>query len=129
MLALLVFGLYTVDFPGVHPVVNTAAQFCGAAAAFELLIGEPAYELCKDFVAVELAPGIQLKGKSPDTFTIYRVVAIRQDPASPWVPLPTQMAAQVTQSNVQQFRTRQTAAAASAAVAVAADAPAPGPPA
>jgi hypothetical protein len=34
-------------------------------------------------------PGIQLKGKSAETFRVFRVGAIRQDPSSPWVQFPT----------------------------------------
>ena len=33
-----------------------------------------------------------LKGKSADKFTIFQVVAIRQDPQSPYVPFPTDVA-------------------------------------
>jgi hypothetical protein len=34
-------------------------------------------------------PGLQLKGKSAETFRLFNVTAIRQDKISPWVPFPT----------------------------------------
>ena len=71
-------------------------------AVVELLIGEPTYEAVKNYVAVELAPGIQLKGKSAETFKIYRAVAIRQDEQSPWVPFPTYAATVGTQVYTQE---------------------------
>ena len=37
-------------------------------------------------------PGLQLKGKSAETFRIFRVTAIREDKTSPWVPMPTDAA-------------------------------------
>jgi adenylate cyclase len=104
------------QFTALGDTVNTAARFCGAAAAFELLIGESTYEQTKDYVAVELAPGIQLKGKSAETFKIYRVVAIREAPGAPWVPFPTDLAQQVTSEHTVQYRTQQTMLAAGATV-------------
>jgi adenylate cyclase len=76
------------QFTAIGDTINTAARFCSAAGPFELLIGEPTYEFVKDYLAVEVAPGIQLKGKSAETFKIFRAVAIRQDPDSPWLPFP-----------------------------------------
>jgi adenylate cyclase len=106
------------QFTALGDTVNTAARFCGAAGPFELLIGEPTYELCKDHIAVEMAPGIQLKGKSAETFKIYRVVAIRESATTPWVPFPTEMAAQVTYTHTQQYRTQQTMMSAGATVSM-----------
>ena len=106
------------QYTALGDTVNTAARFCGAAGPFELLIGESTYEYCKDLIAVELAPGIQLKGKTADTFKIYKVIAIRETPQSPWVPFPTEMATQTTYVHTQQYRTQQTMLSAGATVAV-----------
>jgi adenylate cyclase len=76
------------QWTAVGDTINTAARFCSVAGPMELLIGQPTYDSCRDYVAVELAPGIQLKGKSAETFRIYRVTAIRAEPGSPWVPFP-----------------------------------------
>jgi adenylate cyclase len=105
------------QFTALGDTVNTAARFCGVAGPFELLIGEETYQATKDYIAVELVPGIQLKGKSADTFRIYKVVAIRENTASPWVPFPTEMATQVTYQSTQQYRTQRTMMAAGATVA------------
>jgi adenylate cyclase len=79
---------YRRQWTAIGDTINTAARFCSVAAPLELLIGEPTYALVRDYVAVELAPGIQLKGKSAEAFRIYRVLAIREQPGAPWVPLP-----------------------------------------
>jgi adenylate cyclase len=68
--------------------VNTAARFCGAAGPTQILIGQTTYEECKDYLAVDLVPGLQLKGKSAEKFTIYRVTAIREAPGQPWATAP-----------------------------------------
>jgi hypothetical protein len=34
-------------------------------------------------------PGLQLKGKSAETFRLFNVTAIREDKTSPWVQFPT----------------------------------------
>ena len=68
--------------------VNTAARFCGAAGPTQILVGQRTYDLCKDYMAVDLAPGMQLKGKSAEKFTIYRVTAIREAPGQPWATAP-----------------------------------------
>jgi hypothetical protein len=39
--------------------------------------------------AVDEMPGLQLKGKSAETFRLFNVTAIRQDKTSPWVQFPT----------------------------------------
>ncbi|HEX6547764.1 MAG TPA: adenylate/guanylate cyclase domain-containing protein [Candidatus Dormibacteraeota bacterium] len=117
------------QFTALGDAVNTAARFCGVAGPFELLIGERTYEMAKDYIAVELAPDIQLKGKSAETFKIFKVVAIREDTDAPWVPFPTDMATQTTFQNVQIYRTRtqQTILAAGATVAADAVVQAPAP--
>jgi adenylate cyclase len=82
------------QYTALGDTVNTAARFCAHAPAFHLLIGQQTYEMCKDYIAVDLVPGVQLKGKSAETFRIYQVTAIRETPTSPWVHFPTDMAAQ-----------------------------------
>jgi adenylate cyclase len=82
------------QYTALGDTVNTAARFCAHAPAFQVLIGQETYDRCKDYIAVDLVPGVQLKGKSAETFRIYDVTAIRQSPDSPWVAFPTQMATQ-----------------------------------
>src|SRR5438874_6997827 len=82
------------QYTALGDTVNTAARFCSVAPAFTLLIGEPTLEACRDFVAVEQVPGLQLKGKSAEKFRIYQVVSIREDETRPWVPFPTEAAAE-----------------------------------
>jgi len=69
---------------------------------------------CKDYIAVDLVPGVQLKGKSAETFRIYQVVAIRETPTSPWVQFPTDMAAQAHQGFAQQYTQKSILAAGNA---------------
>ena len=80
------------QYTALGDTVNTAARFCGAAPAFNLLVGWPTYEACSDYIAVDEMPGLQLKGKSAERFRVLRVTAIREARASPWVPLPTEAA-------------------------------------
>jgi len=80
------------QYTALGDTVNTAARFCGVAEAFTVIIGQPTFDACADFVAVDQMPGIQLKGKSAETFRVFRVSAIRQDMSSPWVPFPTEAA-------------------------------------
>jgi adenylate cyclase len=80
------------QYTALGDTVNTAARFCSAAPAFTLLIGEPTLDACREFIAVEQVPGLQLKGKSADRFRLYQVVSIREDESSPWVPFPTDAA-------------------------------------
>ena len=68
--------------------VNTAARFCGHAGPTQILIGQKTYEECSDHIAVDMVPGVQLKGKSAEKFTIYRVTAIREGPGKPWATVP-----------------------------------------
>ena len=99
------------QYTALGDTVNTAARFCAHAPAFEVLIGQETYEMCRDYIAVDMVPGVQLKGKSAETFRIYQVTAIRQSPDSPWVPFPTAMATQAHQTYTSQY-TQQTVIAA-----------------
>ncbi len=80
------------QYTAMGDTVNTATRFCSHAPAFQALIGQETYDMCKDYIAVDLVPGVQLKGKSAERFRIYQVTAIRETPTSPWVPFPTEMA-------------------------------------
>ncbi len=102
------------QYTALGDTVNTAARFCSHAPAFHVLIGQQTYDLCQDYIAVELVPGVQLKGKSTEKFRIYDVTAIRETPASPWVPFPTQLAMDVHQTYTGRY-TQQTVIAASQA--------------
>ena len=99
------------QYTALGDTVNTAARFCSHAPAFHVLIGEETYQMCKDYLAVDLVPGVQLKGKSAEKFRIYEVTAIRENPESPWVLFPTQMATQAHQTYTAQY-TQQTVIAA-----------------
>jgi len=103
-----------IQYTALGDTVNTAARFCANAPAFHLLIGQPTYDACKDYIAVDLVPGVQLKGKSAQTFRIYQVVAIRETPTSPWVQFPTDMAAEAHQGFAQQYTQKSILAAANA---------------
>jgi hypothetical protein len=70
--------------------------------------------MCKDYIAVDLVPGVQLKGKSAETFRIYQVVAIRETPTSPWVQFPTELATQAHQEFAQQYTQKSILAAGNA---------------
>ena len=91
------------QYTALGDTVNTAARLCANAPAYHLLIGQPTYDQCKDYIAVEMVPGVQLKGKSAETFRIYQVSAIRETPTSPWVPFPTEMALQAQDTFTQQY--------------------------
>src|SRR5207247_1820596 len=82
------------QYTALGDTVNTAARFCAHAPAFQVLIGQQTYDMCRDYIAVDLVPGVQLKGKSAATFRIYDVTAIRQSPDAPWVQFPTRVATQ-----------------------------------
>ena len=94
------------QYTALGDTVNTAARFCANAPAYQLLIGQPTYDQCKDYIAVDMVPGVQLKGKSAETFRIYQVTAIRETPTSPWVPFPTEMALQAQDTFTQQYRNK-----------------------
>jgi len=100
------------QYTALGDTVNTAARFCANAPAFHLLVGQPTYDQCRDYIAVDMVPGVQLKGKSAETFRIYQVTAIRETTSSPWVQFPTEMAAEAHQQFTQQF-TQKTILAAS----------------
>jgi adenylate cyclase len=91
------------QYTALGDTVNTAARYCGAAPAFSLLIGSPTYEAVKDFVAVDEIPGLQLKGKSAEKFRVYKVTAVREDPASPWVAFPTDAATEHYETHRSQY--------------------------
>jgi len=103
-----------IQYTALGDTVNTAARFCAHAPAFHLLIGQQTYDMCKEYIAVDLVPGVQLKGKSAETFRIYQVVAIRETPTSPWVQFPTDLAAQAHQSFSQQYTQKSILAAGNA---------------
>jgi adenylate cyclase len=100
------------QYTALGDTVNTAARFCAHAPAFHVLIGQQTYEMCQDYIAVDLVPGVQLKGKSAETFRIYQVTAIRESPEAPWVQFPTQMAADAHQTYTSEY-TQQSVIAAS----------------
>jgi len=77
------------QYTALGDTVNTASRFCGAAPGFTVLVGWPTYQACADYIAVDELPGMQLKGKSAQTFRVFKVTAIREDKESPWVPFPT----------------------------------------
>jgi adenylate cyclase len=81
------------QYTALGDTVNTAARFCGAAPAFNLLIGWPTFEACSDYIAVDEMPGLQLKGKSAEKFRVLKVRAVREDKTKPWVQFPTEVAA------------------------------------
>jgi len=91
------------QYTALGDTVNTAARFCAHAPAFHVLIGQMTYDMCKDYIAVDLVPGVQLKGKSAETFSIYQVTAIRETTSSPWVAFPTEMASQAHHAFTQQY--------------------------
>jgi adenylate cyclase len=92
-----------IQYTALGDTVNTAARFCAHAPGFYVLIGQLTYEMCKDYIAVDLVPGVQLKGKSAETFRIYQVTAIRETPSAPWVPFPSEMADQAYQTMTSQY--------------------------
>ena len=99
------------QYTALGDTVNTAARFCAHAPAFQVLIGQQTYDMCRDYIAVDLVPGVQLKGKSAETFRIYDVTAIRETTDSPWVQFPTQLATQSHHTYTAQY-TQQTVIAA-----------------
>jgi adenylate cyclase len=99
------------QYTALGDTVNTAARFCAHAPAFKVLIGEMTYEMCRDYIAVDLIPGVQLKGKSAETFRIYEVTAVRESPDAQWVAFPTQLATELHSTYTAQY-TQQTVIAA-----------------
>ena len=100
------------QYTALGDTVNTAARFCSHAPAFQVLIGQETYEMCQEYIAVDLVPGVQLKGKSAEKFRIYEVTAIREAQDKPWVQFPTQLATQAHQTFTSQY-TQQTVISAS----------------
>jgi adenylate cyclase len=80
------------QYTALGDTVNTAARYCSAAPAFNLLIGWPTFQACSDYIAVDEMPGLQLKGKSAEKFRVFRVTAIRENRDSQWVQIPTEAA-------------------------------------
>jgi class 3 adenylate cyclase/CHASE2 domain-containing sensor protein len=80
--------LERLQYTALGDTINTAARFCGAAPASTVLVGWPTYQACSDYIAVDELPGMQLKGKSAQTFRVFRVTSIREGTTSPWVPFP-----------------------------------------
>src|SRR5229473_1758247 len=80
------------QYTALGDTVNTASRFCSAAEGFTLIIGQPTLDSCAEYIAVDQVPGIQLKGKSAETFRVFRVSAIREDAGSPWAKFPTEAA-------------------------------------
>jgi adenylate cyclase len=105
------------QYTALGDTVNTAARFCAHASAFHVLIGQKTYEMCRDYLAVDLVPGVQLKGKSAEKFRIYRVTAIRESPESPFVQFPTDLATQAHQTFTSQHNQQTVLAAADAGAA------------
>jgi len=82
------------QYTALGDTVNTAARFCSAAPAFNILVGWPTFQACSEYVAVDEMPGLQLKGKSAEKFRVLRVSAIREHREAQWVPIPTEAALQ-----------------------------------
>jgi adenylate cyclase len=80
------------QYTALGDTVNTAARFCSAAPAFEILVGWPTFEACSEYIAVDEMPGLQLKGKSAEKFRVLKVSAIREHREAQWVPIPTEAA-------------------------------------
>jgi adenylate cyclase len=95
------------QYTALGDTVNTAARFCAHAPGFHVLIGQETYDMCRDCIAVDLIPGVQLKGKSAEKFRIYRVTAIRESREAPWVQFPTDLAARAHATFTSQY-TQQT---------------------
>jgi adenylate cyclase len=95
------------QYTALGDTVNTAARFCAHAPSFHVLIGQETYDMCRDYIAVDLIPGVQLKGKSAEKFRIYRVTAIRESREAPWVQFPTDLATRAHATFTSQY-TQQT---------------------
>jgi adenylate cyclase len=91
------------QYTALGDTVNTAARFCSAAPAFDVLVGWPTFEACSEYIAVDEMPGLQLKGKSAEKFRVLRVTAIRERRDSQWVPIPTDAALESYQTAKQRY--------------------------
>src|SRR6266852_5961583 len=80
------------QYTALGDTVNTAARFCSVADPFTVILGQPTFDACAEYIAVDQVPGIQLKGKSAETFRIFKLGAIREHTQSPWVKFPTDCA-------------------------------------
>jgi len=80
------------QYTALGDTVNTAARFCSAAPAFNILVGWPTFEACSEYIAVDEMPGLQLKGKSAEKFRVLKVSAIREHREAQWVQIPTEAA-------------------------------------
>jgi adenylate cyclase len=80
------------QYTALGDTVNTASRFCGVAEPFTVVLGQPTFDACAEYIAVDQVPGIQLKGKSAETFRIFKVSAIRESSQSPWAQFPTEEA-------------------------------------
>jgi adenylate cyclase len=80
------------QYTALGDTVNTASRFCGAAQPFQALVGQPTLDACAEYIAVDQVAGLQLKGKTAETFRAFKLSAIREDAGSPWVPFPTDAA-------------------------------------
>jgi adenylate cyclase len=80
------------QYTALGDTVNTAARFCSAAPAFNILVGWPTFEACSEYIAVDEMPGLQLKGKSAEKFRVLKVSAIREHHEAQWVQIPTEAA-------------------------------------
>jgi adenylate cyclase len=100
------------QYTALGDTVNTAARYCGAAPAFNLLVGWPTYQACSDVIAVDEMPGLQLKGKSAEKFRVLRVTAIREARESQWVQIPTEAALESYEAYKRQYAQQSVFAAA-----------------
>jgi hypothetical protein len=100
------------QYTALGDTVNTAARYCSAAPAFNLLIGWPTFQACSDYIAVDEMPGLQLKGKSAEKFRVFRVTAIRENRDSQWVQIPTEAAFDSYESYKRQYAQQSVFAAA-----------------
>ena len=100
------------QYTALGDTVNTAARYCGAAPAFNLLVGWPTYQACSDYIAVDEMPGLQLKGKSAEKFRVLRVTAIRESRESQWVQIPTEAALESYETYKRQYAQQSVFAAA-----------------
>jgi adenylate cyclase len=100
------------QYTALGDTVNTAARFCSAAPAFNILVGWPTFEACSDYIAVDEMPGLQLKGKSAEKFRVLRVSAIREHKEAQWVQIPTEAALESYETYKHQYAQQSVFAAA-----------------
>jgi adenylate cyclase len=100
------------QYTALGDTVNTAARFCSAAPAFNILVGWPTFEACTEYIAVDEMPGLQLKGKSAEKFRVLRVSAIREHREAQWVQIPTEAALESYETYKHQYAQQSVFAAA-----------------